>query len=278
MDDRVWGEIARTLRASAPYRALLEGAGDVVRLPLPAAAWVGELLAEDRGRSQLVIVPRESDALAWVEAAELFGDGEGAVYFPAPSLSPYQEAETSLPVRAQEAVALDRVLANSARTVVCTPRALFRRLPTARDFRSAVVELTPGEDYPIDALIEHLVTFGYRRSDLVMEVGEVAVRGGVVDLYPPGVEQPVRLDLFGDTLESIRLFDPASQRSEAGLDGLRILPLAPFPAGEAQAKRLGRMLAEGAGPQPSEAVGEILVGHIPQREYGLALTLRDYQK
>lgn len=258
MEDRVWGDFARTLRAAAPYRALAGGSRDVVRLPLPAAAWVGELLAEDLKKSLLVVVPRESDALAWVESAELFGAAGKAVYFPAPSLSPYQEAEASLPVRAQEAVALDRVLSGDAQTVVCTPRALFRRLPSARDFRSAAVELAPGEDFPIDALIEHLATFGYRRSDLVMEVGEVAVRGGVVDLFPPGVERPVRLDLFGDTLESIRLFDPSSQRSEEGLDGLRILPLSLFSAGEAQAKRLGRMLVEGAGPQPSDAMGELL--------------------
>ncbi len=104
MTDRVWEELSRTLRTSAPYKSLLQGLGDVVRLPVPAAAWVGELLARDLGRPLLVVVPREADALAWIEAARLFGREEGVVYFPAPSLTPYQEAETSLLVRAQESV------------------------------------------------------------------------------------------------------------------------------------------------------------------------------
>ncbi|MDY7091722.1 MAG: transcription-repair coupling factor [Acidobacteriota bacterium] len=258
MDDRVWGEYARTLRASAPYRALRKELGDVVRLPLPAAAWVGGLLSEDLGRPLLVVVPREADGLAWVEAADLFHGPGTAVYFPAPSLSPYQEAETSLPVRAQESVALDRALAGEGVTVVCTPRALFRRLPSAQDFLATAVELEPGEEYPIDVLLEHLVSFGYRRSDLVMEMGEIAVRGGVVDLFPPGAEQPVRLDLFGDTLESIRSFDATTQRSEEVLPNLRILPLSLFPAGEEQARELGRQLAEQAGPRPSRDVAERL--------------------
>src|SRR6267154_1574330 len=109
MVESVWGELSRTLRSSAPYRAIREGLGDVVRLPVPAAAWVGELLARDLKRPLLVVVPREADALMWMEAARLFGREDGAVYFPAPSLTPYQETETSLQVRAQESVALDCV-------------------------------------------------------------------------------------------------------------------------------------------------------------------------
>src|ERR1700719_4279289 len=124
MSERVWEELSRTLRSSAPYRALLPGRGEVVRLPVPAAAWVGDLLARDLGRPLVAVVPREADALTWLEAARLFsaasraggatpspgaGGEQAAVYFPAPSLTPYQEAEVSLQVRAQEAVALDCV-------------------------------------------------------------------------------------------------------------------------------------------------------------------------
>jgi len=91
MSERVWEELSRTLRSSAPYRSLLQGLGDVVRLPVPAAAWMGELLASDLRRPLLVVVPREADALAWIEAARLFagpGSEDRVVYFPAPSLTP----------------------------------------------------------------------------------------------------------------------------------------------------------------------------------------------
>src|SRR6478672_11596330 len=104
MADPVWEDLSRILRSSAPYKSLLQGLGDVVRLPVPAAAWVGELLARDLGRPVLVLVPREADALTWMESARLFGresPEESAVYFPAPALTPYQEAEASLMVRAQ---------------------------------------------------------------------------------------------------------------------------------------------------------------------------------
>jgi transcription-repair coupling factor (superfamily II helicase) len=246
MSERVWEELSRTLRSSAPYRSLLQGLGDVVRLPVPAAAWMGDLLARDLRRPLLVVVPREADALAWIEAARLFaeaGSEDRVVYFPAPPLTPYQEAETSLLVRAQESVALDRVASGAATTVVATPRALFRRLPRVADFAAAVREVRPGQDHPPEELIEHLVRFGFRRTDLVYEVGDFAVRGGIVDFFPPGEDSPVRLDLFGDTVESIRWFDPQSQRSEDTLDSVRILPLYLFPGGAAEASRLAGLLA-----------------------------------
>ncbi|HEY8020360.1 MAG TPA: transcription-repair coupling factor [Thermoanaerobaculia bacterium] len=259
MIESVWEELSRTLRSSAPYRALREGLGDVVRLPVPAAAWVGELLARDLQRPLLVVLPREADALTWIEAAQLFGHpdgghgGRGAVYFPAPSLTPYQDAETSLLVRAQESVALDRVISGAARSVVATPRALFRLLPKASVYAAGVLELAPGDDLAIDLLAHHLVRHGFRRTDLVYEVGDFAIRGGIVDLFPPGEAAPIRLDFFGDTIESIRWFDAQTQRSEDTLDGVRVLPLYLFPGGPEEAARLAGLLGRqvGADAPPS---------------------------
>jgi transcription-repair coupling factor (superfamily II helicase) len=258
MIDSAWEDLSRTLRSSSPYKTLQKGLGDVVRLPVPAAAWVGELLARDLKRPLLVVVPREADALMWMEAARLFGREDGAVYFPAPSLTPYQETETSLQVRAQESVALDCVTSGRAVTVVTTPRALFRRLPTPEAFARAVLAVRPGEDHPIESLTRHLLRYGYKRTDLVYEVGDFAVRGGIVDVFPPGEDAPVRLDLFGDTVESIRWFDPQSQRSEDTLDGVRILPLYLFPGGPEDAALLAELLTENLGadmgPREAEAI------------------------
>ncbi|MFP3939730.1 MAG: transcription-repair coupling factor [Thermoanaerobaculia bacterium] len=260
MGDRVWGEASRTLRTSAPFRRLQEELGDVVRLPVPAAAWVTGLLAADLGRPLLVLVPREADALAWLEATALLAPPEGeAVFFPAPSLTPYQEAAASLHVRAREVVALDRIHSGRAALVVTTPRALFRRLPRREDFEAGVADVRPGDELPMDALAEHLVRWGYRRTDLVAEVGDFAVRGGIVDVYPPGVgpagpgpqgdgdDAPVRIELFGDTVDTLRRFDPVSQRSEERLDAVRLLPLLLFPGGGEEARRLADALEAFAG-------------------------------
>jgi transcription-repair coupling factor (superfamily II helicase) len=260
MTEPAWEEISRTLRSSAPYKSLLEELGDVVRLPVPAAAWVAELLGRDLKRPLLVVVPREADALTWIESARLFGREEEVVYFPAPSLTPYQETETSLQVRAQESVALDCVASGRATTIVATPRALFRRLPTREAFAASVLVLRPGEDHPLEKVTSHLLRHGYRRTDLVYEIGDFAVRGGIVDFFPPGEDAPVRLDLFGDTVESIRWFDPQSQRSEDTLDEVRALPLYLFPGGPEEAELLAELIAEQGGFDMGPEVAELLEG------------------
>lgn len=268
----LWEDLSRRLRTSAPYRALLDGATEVVRLPVPAAAWVMTLLAEDlatqgEGRAQLVVVPHESDAQAWIEAARLFGGESGSesgstatepVYFPGPPLTPYQETDPSLLVRAQETVALDRLLHDERPVLVTTPRALFRRLPTADAFRAAAVELVVGEESPMEELLDHLLDHGYRRTDLVTEVGEVAVRGGILDLFPPGEDDPVRLEYFGDTVDTLRRFDVQTQRTEETLQRTRLLPLTLFASGASQAERLADVLADVAGDKlTQEAAGHL---------------------
>ncbi len=225
-----WQEPADSIRRSPEYRALRRNPGAVRGLPPAAAAWVLGLLAEELDRPLLFVAARESEAMQFVETARLFGWSE-AVYFPSPALSPYQETDASLLVRAQEAVALDRIGTVPRPVVACTPRALARRLPTADAFTRSIQVVRQDEDHPIDELTGHLADFGYRRSDLVAEVGVFAVRGGVVDLFPPASDEPVRLDYFGDTVESIRSFDPVTQRSSVALDEVRIQPLSLFPSG-----------------------------------------------
>jgi transcription-repair coupling factor (superfamily II helicase) len=282
MADRVWEDASRTLRTSAPFARLRTELGDVVRLPVPAAAWVVGELAAELSRPVLAVVPREADALAWLEGAALAGagnpSGAEAVFFPSPSLTPYQEAAASLSVRALEVVALDRVLTGRAATVVTTPRALFRRLPTREAFLEAVVEVNAGEDHSLEDLAEHLLRWGYRRTDLVSEVGDFAVRGGILDVYPAGgaagrglagaAEVPVRIELFGDTVDTLRRFDPVSQRSEERVDSVRLLPLLLYPGGVGEARRLAdllvRFLPEGPGegsasrPRLDPEVGRLL--------------------
>ncbi len=254
-----WDASSRALRASSAYRALAAEPGEVARLPLPAAAWVMGLLAEDLGRQLLVVVPHETDAYPWLEAARLFLPDAGAtVHFPAPPLSPYQEAEISLLVRAEESRAVDRIARGKARAILTTPRALFRRLPRSGDFMPAALRVRPDEEHPIDGLVEHLTRWGYHRSDLVFEIGQFAVRGGVFDVFPPGQPQPARLDLFGDTVETIRSFEPESQRSRDTLGKLDLLPLSLFPRGEAEARRVADLLAEQAGPQIRQETAERL--------------------
>ncbi len=234
----------QTLRLSPQIRSLADRPWNLERLPVPAAAWVCEALATQLGRPLLVVVPHEADGLAWVESAEL--TGASATYFSSPSLSPYQETDLSLQVRSVDSVSLNELQNRSLRTVVCTPRALFRRLPKPDAFRSAVQVVAQNDEVSMEDLVEHLARFGYHQTDLVSEPGEFAVRGGIFDLFTPGLASPVRLDLFGDTVESIREFDPIDQRSLEPLRQVTILPLSLYPAGEEDAHRLAdHLLREG---------------------------------
>jgi len=228
-------ELARLLAAIA------EGRGTATRLPPAAAAWVGERVGERLGRPLVVVVPHESDARAWIESVRLISGREAAVHFPAPSLSPYQEIDASLGVRAEEVVALARARHEEISAIVTTPRALFRRLPDPK--RLELVELATGGEVEPEALAERLTALGYRRVDLVGEPGDFAVRGGVFDLWPVGEADPVRLDLFGSEIESLRRFDVETQRSAESLKGLRVLPLALFTADGAAARRLADVLS-----------------------------------
>ena len=101
--------------------------------------------------------------------------------------------------------------------VLTTVNALLQKVPP-RDFIAATsLKLQPGNVLTMQALIERLEISGYMRAGTVTDPGQYAVRGGILDLYPPGGD-PIRLDFFGDTLESIRAFDPETQRTAARLD------------------------------------------------------------
>jgi transcription-repair coupling factor (superfamily II helicase) len=219
---------------------LLESGGVSTRLPLAAAAWIGALLGDETRRPLLVIVPHEPAALAWAEGARMVGSS--AVYYPVGGLTPYQAADISLSIRAQQVVALSAWLAGAARALVCTPQALFQRLPAAEPLRGRVLELSPGDELSMESLTERLTAVGYDRADLVGEVGEFAVRGGVFDVFSPGLEAPVRLDFFGDTLESIRSFDVDSQMSFDRLEGATLAPLTLYPSAHEDAVELASLL------------------------------------
>ena len=104
-----------------------------------------------------------------------------------------------------------------APVVVATWTALASRVPTRESVRARSIHLEVGQTIDRDALVQTLVAAGYSRMALVEEPGELAVRGGILDLFPPQREHPLRIELLGDEVESIREFDAASQRSQASL-------------------------------------------------------------
>jgi len=235
--------LTEALERSPAYGALVRGARAVSGLPPAAAAWICDLRVASLGRPALAVVPREGDALAWVEA--IAWRGGQASYFPPQGLTPYQRAGLPASVRAREVEALDAWRRNRG-VLVVTPRTLFRRLPTMAGLERGVLELRVNHEMPMDEVAAHLSRFGYYRVDLVSEIGEFAVRGGVVDLYGPGMDAPLRLDYFGDTIDSLRSFSIEDQRSGRSAESARLLPMSLFPQDEAARQRL----VEAVGKEP----------------------------
>jgi transcription-repair coupling factor (superfamily II helicase) len=113
--------------------------------------------------------------------------------------------------------------------VLTTVNALVQRVPPRHVFAGAEFDLRPGGTAKPEALAKFLDRHGYGRTNTVMEPGEYAVRGGIIDIFPAGEPDPVRLDLFGDSIESIRRFDPATQRSGERVERLVLRPVSETP-------------------------------------------------
>jgi transcription-repair coupling factor (superfamily II helicase) len=184
---------------------------------------VAELLAGSN-RPALVIVPGLADAHRWTQDLRFFGATVAEFPEEEPRLwrgGPQREAE------AERALICRRLLAGELLVVVATTVSMALPLPPPAEFRDKTVTLTAGDRLDRELLVEALAQAGYERVDTVGGVGQWAARGGIVDIFSPAQASPARVEFFGDEIESIRLFDPTSQRSTATLDQLVALPVEP---------------------------------------------------
>ena len=126
-----------------------------------------------------------------------------------------------------------RLLRGEPLTVVTLPAALSSLLPAPEEFRRRVFSLAVGDSLAREELLERLEIAGYERVEMVVEVGQWSLRGGIVDVFSPVRQGPARVEFFGDEIESIRLFDPTSQRSLERLESVEVLPLSEQKGAEA---------------------------------------------
>ncbi|HSF07115.1 MAG TPA: transcription-repair coupling factor [Methylomirabilota bacterium] len=187
---------------------------------------VAELL-QVTPRAALVLAASLPDARSWAQDLRFFG--APAVEFPEgePRLwrgGRQREAD------AERALICRRLLSGEPVIVVATRSALEVPLAAPGAFGAGTLRLSVGDSLDRELLLEALTAAGYERVDTVVEVGQWSLRGGIVDIFSPTHPAPARLEFFGDDIESIRLFDPTSQRSQTALDELVVLPLeAPAP-------------------------------------------------
>ena len=187
------------------------------------------LLGRRAAESGLAVhVARDDSRVARIgEALTLFAPDIEVLRFGAWDCLPYDRASPNPMIVSERVATLARLLEPAAgpRLLLTTVNALVQRVPPRHVFQGSSQTLAINATLKTEAFAGFLEASGYGRAATVMEPGEYAIRGGIIDLFPAGAAQPVRLDLFGDTIESIRVFDPETQRSAAKLDRLVLRPV-----------------------------------------------------
>ena len=196
--------------------------------------WDAFLLARRRAEfaGPVLHVARDDQRMAHLaEAIGFFAPEVEVLRFPAWDCLPYDRVSPNPALVSERIATLARLLDPPAkpRIVLTTVNALVQRVPPASVFQGASLDLRTGGTVAPETLAQFLEANGYGRAGTVMEPGEYAMRGGIVDIFPAGEPDPVRLDLFGDTIESIRAFDPTTQRSAGKLDRLTLRPVSEVP-------------------------------------------------
>ncbi len=172
-------------------------------------------------------VARDDKRLAAMQAAlEFFAPHVPVVTFPAWDCLPYDRVSPHADISAARMATLAGLVHGMPKgfILLTTLSAATQRVPAREVLREAAFSATVGRQIDEAALRSFLVRMGFSQAPTVMEHGDFAVRGGIIDIYPPGQEGPVRLDLFGDVLDGARRFDPVSQRT---VENLSVIELAP---------------------------------------------------
>ena len=186
---------------------------------------VAQVHREVGGGGPVVFVVRDGQRLPGLRDALAFAAPELPVLeLPGWDCLPYDRVSPSADAAARRLDALAGLASLRAKphaaVVLTTVNALIQRMPTADVIATQSFSARPGNQVDMNALVARLEGSGFERVSTVREVGEYAVRGGILDLHVPGAPEPVRLDFFGDTLESIRAFDAATQRTTGQLKSL----------------------------------------------------------
>ncbi len=224
----------RALLFRAIERAGLEPAAQHLSGVTPPAAALA-LSAAARRSPVVVVVPADRDIDPLIADIRFFASAlEGwsvahaeRVVLPCPSLEidPYREIAPHLDVTSARARALHALATKSVRVVVTSVAAIAARVSSVGRMRDASVTLQPGVDVDFDTLAVRFVDAGFTRADPVDQHGEFCIRGGLVDVFPPGEAQPVRVEFLGDTIETLRRYDAQTQRSVETIDQVLLLPL-----------------------------------------------------
>ncbi len=232
-------------------------------LTTTAKALYSVLLWHATERPLLIIVDGNKQAESLSEAIDTFFDllasGRGVPrpqLLPALDVLPGQRLSPHAEISEQRAIGLWRLASERVPITVTPVASALLRTASADFYRQLALTINVGEELPLEDLVTHLESIGYERREPVEMVGEYSIRGGILDVFPPESAQPVRIEFFGDQIESMRRFEVDSQRSVFKIDQCTLLPLLEYP----KSRKLFSEVSESLGSELVPKTGEAFPG------------------
>ncbi|MHB1937509.1 MAG: transcription-repair coupling factor [Acidobacteriaceae bacterium] len=178
-------------------------------------------------------------------ACDLTGDLDRATVLrlPAHDVLPFENLSPHPDIQEQRAVTLWKIARGAARLIILPVESACYRIFAAEHYANLACTLRRGEEADPGTLVAHLASVGYQPVDMVEMRGQYALRGGIFDIYPPEMDAPLRIEFLGDEIESMRKFDPETQRSSAPVDEAILLPLTETPMTNALLSRVHTRLS-----------------------------------
>ena len=182
-------------------------------------------------------IARDDRRLDQLEAGlAFFAPDVKVIAFPAWDSVPYDRVSPNAEIVSKRITSLGKLVLGTLKEptlVLTTVNAVLQRVPPRAFIRGAIKPIAPGQRLDMAELVRRLGLYGFQRASTVMEPGDFAVRGGILDLFPPGRINPMRLDFFGDNLESIKAFDAQTQRTTKPVQKFALMPVSEVAFGEA---------------------------------------------
>lgn len=185
---------------------------------------------ETQGKTQVIVTDTNASLAIWESDLSFWLRDTGKIVISLPSFESdiYSGASPHPDTLEQRALALWQMSHALPDVLLVSARSIATRIPSVDEIRSLGTIIAVDEDHPLDELIERLIASGYVREDPVNSIGQFSARGGIVDVWPPNAQLPLRIEFFGDTVDSIRIFDPETQLSTERLKTAEIAPMREF--------------------------------------------------
>ncbi len=214
--------IAMSQNESKPFQAFLQN------LNGSSAAFVLQAIFTNAKTSHLnhvVVLNDAEEAAYFFNSIESVTEALDLFYFPSSFKSPHNFSVLNPSHVMLRTEALTKIsMGGNKKIIVTYPEALFEKVVMAKTLQQNIIQIKTNDNLDVNGLMQQMVDYGFERTDFVYEPGQFALRGGILDIYSFGNEKPYRIELFGEEVDSIRLFDPASQLSERKLLQVNIIP------------------------------------------------------